>query len=325
MNDTAPHRFSSDTRRWPMLDSARGIAIVAMIAFHFTWDLGFFGIVDYDISFAPEGRLFAHLIAGSFLTISGISLALATRSGFRPRLFLRRFRWLVCAALLVSLGTLIAMPGQWIFFGILHCIALSSLLALPFLQAPLAFIGVVALGVIAAPFVIAHPFFDQPWLFFLGLNHVMPDTNDYVPLFPYCGIVLLGLAFGRFALTRSLLTDFFTHPCLGFFSRRLARLGRFSLAVYLIHQPVMMAALWGLLALTGPLHFGPARDTAFIRACVANCVQKGSDATYCDKTCTCVGESLAELSRTASQQDQAEFSRRIDTAIAVCRAASASP
>jgi uncharacterized membrane protein len=312
--------YSNPNTRWSLLDIARGIAIIAMIGFHFTWDLGFFGVVDYDISFAPEGRLLAHGIVSTFLSIVGFSLALATRDGFRPRVFLRRFRWLVGAALLVSLGTLIAMPSQWIFFGVLHCIAVSSLLALPFLRAPLWGLVILALAVILAPVVVAHPFFDQPWLFFLGLNRVMPETNDYVPLFPWFGVVLLGLAFGRFALAKPAIASFFTRPRLGFLAKRLARLGRFSLPVYLLHQPLLMGALWGLLTVTGPIHLGPVRDTAFIRACIANCVQKGREEPYCQAVCTCVGERIAEIGRTASNQPEAEFSSRIDTAVAACRA-----
>ena len=170
-------------RRWPLVDVARGFAIIAMILFHFTWDLGFFGIIDYDISFTPEGRLLAHSIAGSFLFIVGISLALAARNGLPIKPYLRRLRYVAGAAIIVSVGTFFTMPDDWIFFGVLHCIALSSLLALPFLRAPIVVVAAFAALSVALPFTVYHPLFDRPWLFWLGLNHVLPRTNDYVPFF----------------------------------------------------------------------------------------------------------------------------------------------
>jgi len=54
---------SSSLTRWPIIDALRGIAVIAMIGFHFTWDLGFFQMIDYDISFTTEGRVLSHLIA----------------------------------------------------------------------------------------------------------------------------------------------------------------------------------------------------------------------------------------------------------------------
>ena len=119
----------SSQTRWPIIDALRDIAVVAMIGFHFTWDLDFFHLIDYDISFTPEGRVMSHLIAGTFLFLVGVSLALAHRAQFDPHAFMKRFFKIAGAAALVSLGTYFAMPDEWIFFGILHCIALSSLLA----------------------------------------------------------------------------------------------------------------------------------------------------------------------------------------------------
>ena len=135
----------------------RGVAIIAMIGFHFTWDLGFFQLIDYDISFTPEGRVLSHLIAGTFLFLVGISLALAHRTQIEARAFLLRFFKIAGAAALVSLGTFFATPEEWIFFGVLHCIALSSLLALPFLRAPLSLIFAFAVMALGAPSLITHP------------------------------------------------------------------------------------------------------------------------------------------------------------------------
>ena len=311
--------LAESNRRWPILDTARGVAIIAMILFHFTWDLGFFGIVDYDISFTLEGRLLAHLIAGSFLFIVGMSLALAARNGlpFKPNL--KRLRYVAGAAILVSLGTFFLMPEDWIFFGVLHCIALSSLLALPFLAAPLLLTAAIAALSIAAPLFIYAPIFDQPWMFWLGLNHILPRTNDYVPLFPWFGVVLAGLVVVRLIDTRAEWAAWFQRARPNAFFRYLARLGRFSLAIYLIHQPILMGVLWSILSLTGPLHLFAPSDGGFAKSCTASCVAAGNKNDKCVTSCSCVGAEISSKMPPVTTLAEADLNRRIDEAILMCR------
>ena len=58
-----------------------GSAIVAMAAYHFSWDLAYHRLVDWDVAGDPVWRDFARTIAASFLAISGLSLVLARRAG----------------------------------------------------------------------------------------------------------------------------------------------------------------------------------------------------------------------------------------------------
>jgi uncharacterized membrane protein len=106
--------------RW--LDSARGLAVVAMVIYHVGWDLSHFGLIETDVAFATGWRRFAQAIAASFLVISGISLALATQRGIRMQHLLKRLGVIAGAALLVTIGSWLAFPDQFIFFGILHCL-----------------------------------------------------------------------------------------------------------------------------------------------------------------------------------------------------------
>ena len=297
--------------RWPFIDAVRGIAIIAMIGFHFTWDLGFFQLIPYDIAFTPEGRLLSHLIAGTFLFLVGFSISLAHRNGLDARGFLIRFAKIAGAAVLVSLGTFFAMPEDWIFFGVLHCIALSSLLALPFLRAPLLLVGVLALLALGAPSVINHPLFDQPALFWLGLNKVLPRTNDYVPLFPWVGVVLSGLLAGRLTLAMPHLASRAARSLNGTVSRSLARLGRYALPIYLLHQPVLMALLWAFVSVAGPSLIKPAIEPAFFENCTQSCAASGRSHEMCDKACSCLGHALSGMK---AQGDEA-----IQSALAICR------
>src|SRR6476661_893854 len=117
--------------RLPIVDAARGVAIAAMFVFHFTWDLGFFNFIDLQAGVDPAWRAFAKAIAGSFLALVGIGLVLASRGGLRLGPYGRRLAMVSAAAAGITAATWLATPDEFIFFGILHCIAVSSVLALP--------------------------------------------------------------------------------------------------------------------------------------------------------------------------------------------------
>jgi len=213
--------------RLPALDAARGLAVIAMVLYHFSWDLALFGLIETDV--AQDGRGLAMAIAGSFLAISGVALTLAGR--IRPR----RLAILLGAATLVSAGSWWFDPGSFIFFGILHCIALSSLLAWPLLRAP-AWLLAAAAALIFAAALWSHPAFDAwPWLW-LGLSTQVPLTNDYIPIIPWFGFVLLGMLAGR--LQPGAWAQWGPGP--------LVWLGRHSLLIYLVHQPVLTTLLFWL-------------------------------------------------------------------------------
>src|SRR6478736_3096248 len=106
-----------ETPRFALVDLARGVALLAMFVYHFAYDLSFFGLIETDIVAEPGWRLFARCIAGSFLTIVGFSLVLATQKGLNRRAYLKRLAMVAGAAALVTLGTWFAMPGNFIFFG----------------------------------------------------------------------------------------------------------------------------------------------------------------------------------------------------------------
>src|SRR3954454_3249220 len=80
---------AASPRRLPWIDAARGIAIAAMVVYHFSWDLRHFGFIAVDVTEQPGWRLFARVIAGSFLALVGVGLVLATRRGFNWSRLLR--------------------------------------------------------------------------------------------------------------------------------------------------------------------------------------------------------------------------------------------
>ncbi|WP_375464499.1 DUF1624 domain-containing protein [uncultured Methylobacterium sp.] len=280
----------SRDRRLPAIDAARAAALAAMAAYHATWDLGYLRLTPENAALSPAGRACAHLIAGSFLLLVGVGLVLMNGRGVRPQPTLRRFLRIAGAAGLITVATVLAFPDSYIFFGILHCIAVSSVLALPFLFLPAAVTGLAAALVVALPHLVAHPFLDAPGLFFLGLGREVPRTNDYVPLFPWFGLVLLGVALGRIGL------PWFMRSRLGAWrprrwpARTATFAGRHSLAIYLVHQPVLLALLTGVATLTGP-HPRAGLET-FRADYAATCARTGGEAGACRIAARCTADAL---------------------------------
>lgn len=284
--------MSGETRpearsRIPAVDLARGAALVAMAVYHFAWDLRLYGLIAVNVSEHPAWRLFAQSIAASFLALVGVSLMLAARGGIRPRPYLKRLAMIAGAAALVTIGTWYAFPDSFIFFGILHLIAVASVLGLAFLRAPPWLIAGAAIGAFAAPALLTSPAFDRPALWWLGLVPEPPPTNDYVPIFPWFGFVLTGMFAARLALARRWDARLAPWDPRGRPARILKAGGRHSLAVYLIHQPLLLGLLY-LFTLVVP----PDDTAAFREAYAASCVRRGDSAADCAAQARCTADRL---------------------------------
>lgn len=221
--------------RLAALDLARTLAIVGMVIFHFTFDLALFGHIPVETLYQPFWYYFARMVAGSFLFLSGVSLWLAHGQGIRWGAFWWRFAKLAAAAALVSVASFWLVPGGPILFGILHALAVSSLIALAFLRLPWAVTLAVAAVVFALGWVDRSPAFDSLWLVWLGLAENRPLMGDYVPLIPWAAPCLAGLA-----LAKALGVQHWRGQTPTAAMRWLAFPGRHSLIIYLIHQPILI-------------------------------------------------------------------------------------
>jgi uncharacterized membrane protein len=126
---------------------------------------------------------------------------LAHRAGISPRRFWHRIALVGACALLVTVGSYVTFPKTFITFGILHCIVVSSNLGWPLLRYPRAalILGIVVIVLGAA---IGVPLFDLPWPNWVGSMTCRPATEDYVPLLPWFGVVLVGISTGWWMLDR---------------------------------------------------------------------------------------------------------------------------
>lgn len=229
--------------RFAALDALRGCAIALMVAYHFCFDLQYYGFIHANFNVDPFWLKSRAFIVSLFLFVVGISLVLANRRVVNWRAWRRRFGILMFCAALTSLTSYVMFPESWIFFGVLHFIATASLLGLAFLRwhrlTPVA-----GLILIAAGLMVESPFFDQPALQWLGMMTYKPFTEDYVPLLPWFGVVLLGMFLGRMALENKGFAPALAWSPKGAPGRSLAYAGRYSLPIYMLHQPLLMGALF---------------------------------------------------------------------------------
>ncbi|WP_114390953.1 heparan-alpha-glucosaminide N-acetyltransferase [Notoacmeibacter marinus] len=266
------------------IDVARTVALIAMAIYHFSWDLAIFGYAEADLPQQPGMIIFARCIAGSFIFLAGVSLILAHDGDIRWPAFWKRLLQIALAALAVTIATFFAFPETYIFFGILHLIAAASLLGLLFLR--FQWLTMIAIGalIVALPQMFRSEAFNAGPLLWLGLADAPPRSNDYVPLFPWFGIFLFGMAFARIGRERHwferLAATRFDTALPGW----LAFPGRHSLIVYLVHQPILLGLVW-LAATIAP----PAITLDDVRApCERSCLAQAGDATFCTKYCGCI-------------------------------------
>lgn len=280
---------STGTRR-PWLDATRGMALLAMAVYHACWDASFFGLARFDMLGNPIWLTARTLILASFLVIAGISLALANERSLDRGRFMSRLAKVGGAALLVSAASYATFPGSPIFFGVLHHIAVASIIAIPFLRLPWLVTLVVAMAVTIAGETLAFPAFDHPALRWIGFVTFPPDSNDFVPLLPWIGALLAGVGIGR-RLSQTAATKPANSSKASLAPRSLVWLGQHSLLFYLIHQPVLIGLMW-LISLGFADHTLPERT--FIEQCVASCVSHGGAETVCQARCLCVRDDLTE-------------------------------
>lgn len=279
--------------RIPLIDQLRGVALIAMAIYHFTWDLGFFGYIAPETATTGGWRIFARVIAGSFLFLVGFSLVLGHQKGFHLRPFLIRLAKIGGAALVITVATWFAFRETFIFFGILHAIAAASIVGLLFLRLPVIVTLLAAAAAVAAPLYLRAPLFDHPALWWVGLSVDIPRSNDYVPLLPWLAPVLLGIASSKLFVASTL-----PERLAGFGNRTKVRwktlleaAGRHSLAIYLIHQPLLIALVYSFsLIMPAPV---PDPAVGYIKSCMRAC-EPERGAGFCQNFCGCTLSGLQE-------------------------------
>ena len=228
------------------VDAARGVAIIMMIVYHTTYDLDTLG--GYDVqSTTGHWALFADLTAGLFLFLVGVSLAISrartSLTGWRlfGKYLARGLRILAYGVVLTVV--FLALGMGVVAFGILHLIGCSIILAYPFLRLRFTNLVLGTLIFVAGQYILAQgPGSQSFWLLPFGVvpeGVILPDDR---PLLPWFGVVLIGLFFGNVVYGDGR-KPAVTEDKAPLVARPLLFLGRNSLFIYLIHQPIIVALL----------------------------------------------------------------------------------
>lgn len=228
--------------RLALIDALRGFAVAQMIVYHFIYDLAYFGWVDLAMTRDQPWVAWRTAIVTQFLLLVGVSLVL--RTSFKPSAgdFWKRWAQIAAAALLVSAGSWLVFGPRFIYFGILHFVAASLLIARPLL--PLgAWNIVLGLACITLGLFYANEFFNTPPATVIGFMTFKPRTEDYVPLFPWIGMVLVGGGLAALWQRRQWRVPGALMPLNERAPRWLLFLGTWALTVYLIHQPILLGAM----------------------------------------------------------------------------------
>lgn len=225
--------------RVPAIDALRAAALLMMFAYHFAFDLRYYGVLRADFEHDAFWISFRSFIVATFMILVGISIVLADAQGTKLPRFLRRVGVIATGALAATVASWLVFPASFIYFGILHCIAVTSLIAWPLRRAPW-FALVIGIIVLATGLAFRSTAFDATYLSWIGFVTRKPFTEDYVPLAPWAAAAFVGIAVGH-ALKR---TDFRAVAGLNGAPRWLQWMGRHSLLIYLLHQPLFMGVLW---------------------------------------------------------------------------------
>ena len=250
------------TPRFAAIDMLRGLAMVWMTLFHFSFDLQHFGYLQANFYADPFWTTQRASIVSLFVFCAGLGQAVAVYQGQSWGRFWKRWRQIALCSLAVSVGSWFIFPDSFIYFGILHGMALM-LIVVRLLSGAGRWLWPLGLVALALPWVAAQAhaawpdgleFLNARTFNWLGLISRKPITEDYAPLFPWLGVMCFGMAAGQWLLQRHAAVleragQTLSKGVAGSPLRGLALLGRWSLSYYMLHQPLLIGALsiFGLL------------------------------------------------------------------------------
>jgi len=238
-------KMNSGEKRFTEIDALRGIAIIMVVIYHLVFDLHFFGVLD---GLLPAGGwlIFGRIAAFLFVFLAGVSIHLSFERAkiekkFKFSKYLARGAGIFALGMIISFATWIYPHDGFIIFGILHLIGICIVLGYFFERFYFANLILGATG-IAIGFWANYRFSDNFILFIFGFPLDGLWTLDYFPIFPWLGVFLVGMFFGKlmYPKLRRRISDL---KCENQFCRMLSVFGQNTLLIYFVHQPIILLGL----------------------------------------------------------------------------------
>ncbi len=218
------------------LDLYRALGVVLMVLFHFTYDLHHFGFIETDTTQVPFWIYLRTIIVVLFMSAVGMSLYLVYANRYDKQKHIRRLALLAMASTAISIVTYLIFPHSWIYFGVLHMIFVASLIGPLFTRIPniSGALGVLIITLYTTKTLSMYPLFE---LLQIPLHLPPHHTEDLAPFIPWFGVVLIGIFIMHHGCLQKIILPQTK------VIEKITWLGRHSLAIYLIHQPLLFAIL----------------------------------------------------------------------------------
>jgi len=236
-----------------LVDELRGVAIIGMVIYHFLYTLSTLFSVNLGENTLRVMQIIQPPLAGTFILIAGFTCRYSranVKRGLRTMLY----------GGLITLFTVILVPSQAIYFGILHFLGISMLLyewahkwmdkANRYLMTSILVVVFLVMfnlnkGILRIPLwgIIPLPdaLYQFVWLAPIGLPPRSFTSADYFPLLPWFALFLTGTLIGAQVKEKGA-----PAICYKTRSRFLSEIGGKSLVIYLLHQPLIYIFLWSI-------------------------------------------------------------------------------
>ena len=227
--------------RIEILDALRGLSVILMVIHHLLYDLmDFLGLPEW-LYVNPVFTVLQLVFASVFIMLAGIS------SRFSQNNVKRGLKLAVVALVISAVTILLDMP---IYFGIIHFMSVAVLFysltcrlwrKIPTVPAVILFFVLFA----ASKILVENVYFETNWVYVLGLGGTL-SGYDYYTILPWIFMFLLGAALGSPIKEGKFPAWFYK-----FKSRPLSFVGRHSLLIYLVHQPLFFGVINLYLMISG--------------------------------------------------------------------------
>ena len=231
------------SKRIEILDAIRGLCVVLMVFYHFLYNLTTFLDIPKIFIYNPVMNFLQVFFAGVFIVLCGIS------SNF-SRSNIKRGLIMCVVAILITISTYIFDNNMYVIFGIIHFLAFCTLtyglIEKRFKKLRLNFLfptSLIVLFTMIQP-ILSEMVFEVKGFSILGFTNINFLSADYFPIFPWILLFYVGVYFGEKIKLNILPEWFYTIKC-----EPLAYIGKKSLIIYVLHQPVLMSITYALMSI----------------------------------------------------------------------------